>query len=401
MTSDMSDCPTCRTHPANLLGCERLPVAVARLPPTDLEAPMPRRKTDRTSSFPSLPYLPRDPHSYRPKIGLIGCGAITSYHLKAYRAAEYEVVALCDVNREAAEKRREEYYANAAIFTDHKELLNLKSVDVVDVTTHPEVRVALIEDALRAGKHVLSQKPFVLDLDTGQRLADLADKQGVLLAVNQNGRWAPHFSYIREAVRAGLVGEVVGVHCGVHWDHSWVRGTQFEKVRDLILYDFAIHWFDFLTTVMGDTRAQRVFASATPSTTQEVAPPLLGQAVVEYENAQASLIFDGHVPRGSWDRTLVTGNSGIIRAAGVDLSSQRLEIITDDGIVSPKLEGTWFPDGFHGTMGELLCAIEDDREPSHSARNNLRSLELCFAAVASSQSHEPVVPGTVRKLPDT
>ena len=47
-------------------------------------------------------------------------------------------------------------------------------------------------------------------------------------------------------------------------------------------------------------------------------------------------------------------------------------------------------------MGELLCAIEDGRQPSHSARNNLRSLELCFAAVASSMRHEVVVPGTVR-----
>jgi hypothetical protein len=44
------------------------------------------------------------------------------------------------------------------------------------------------------------------------------------------------------------------------------------------------------------------------------------------------------------------------------------------------LEGVWFPDGFHGAMAELLCAFEERREPEHSARNNLRSLALCFAA---------------------
>jgi predicted dehydrogenase len=349
--------------------------------------------------FPALPYLPRDPQSYRPKIGLIGCGEITHYHLQAYRAAEYEVVALCDVNRTAAEKRQTEFYPSARVFTDHRDLLRLDNIDVVDITTHPEVRAPLVEDALRAGKHVLSQKPFVLDLNVGERLADLADKQGVRLAVNQNGRWAPHFSYIREAVRAGLIGEVAGVHCGVHWDHGWVRGTVFENIRDVILYDFAIHWFDFLTTVMGDQRAKRVYASATKSAIQDIAPPLLGQAAVEYPHAQASLVFDGGVPHGSWDRTLVSGSKGIVRSAGVNLKAQRLEIFTDDGVVSPHLEGTWFPDGFHGTMGELLCAIEEKREPTHSARNNLRGLELCFAAVASSLSHEPVVPGTVRKLP--
>lgn len=347
----------------------------------------------------ALPYLPRDPQHYRPKIGLIGCGGITHYHLQAYRSAEYEVVALCDLNAAAAEKRRAEFYPAAQVFTDHRDLLRIENIDVVDITTHPESRAALVDDALRAGKHVLSQKPFVLDLDVGERLADLADKQGVLLAVNQNGRWAPHFSYIREAVRAGLIGEVAGVHCGVHWDHSWVRGTAFENIRDLILYDFAIHWFDFLTTVMGDAHATRVYASAARSASQDIKPALLGQASIEYPAAQATLVFDGHVPHGSWDRTLVAGSKGVIRSAGVNLKTQRLEIITDEGTISPHLEGTWFPDGFHGTMGELLCAIEEKRQPSHSARNNLRSLELCFAAVASSLRHEPVAPGTVRALP--
>jgi hypothetical protein len=50
-------------------------------------------------------------------------------------------------------------------------------------------------------------------------------------------------------------------------------------------------------------------------------------------------------------------------------------------------------------MGELLSAIAQQREPGHSARNNLRTLELCFAAVASAERGEPVVPGTVRKVP--
>jgi predicted dehydrogenase len=56
------------------------------------------------------------------------------------------------------------------------------------------------------------------------------------------------------------------------------------------------------------------------------------------------------------------------------------------------------PDGMGGTMGELLCAIEEGREPGHSARNNLKSLELCFAALASADSGQPVRVGDVRRL---
>ena len=92
---------------------------------------------------------------------------------------------------------------------DFESLLRRDDIEVFDITPHPAERVPLVEAALKAGKHVLSQKPFVVDLDTGERLVELADKNGVKLAVNQNGRWAPHFAYMREAVRAGLVGDLV------------------------------------------------------------------------------------------------------------------------------------------------------------------------------------------------
>jgi predicted dehydrogenase len=348
---------------------------------------------------PALPYQPRDPKKYRPGIALLGCGGITGWHLKAYRAAGYRVVALCDSVRERAENRRREFYPKAFVTSDFRDVLGRDDVEVVDITTHPVDRPPLIEAALRASKHVLSQKPFVLDLKVGERLAELAEKRGLRLAINQNARWAPHFSYIREAVCAGLLGTIDAVHCDVHWDHSWVQGTPFESIRHLILYDFAIHWFDFVSTIMGDS-AQRVYASTAAASAQPVASPLLGQVAIEYPSAQASLIFDAYTRNGRTDRTLVIGSQATIASSGINQDHQRLELTTARGIARPKLRGAWFPTGFHGTMGELLSAIEENREPTNSARNNLASLALCFAAVASAERGKPLVPGSVRKLPD-
>jgi predicted dehydrogenase len=278
-------------------------------------------------------------------------------------------------------------------------VLERDDVEVIDITTHPPERAPLIDAALRAGKHVLSQKPFVIDLDVGERLANLADEMGVRLAVNQNARWAPHFSYIRAAVNAGLLGTIDAIHCDVHWDHSWVKGTAFESIRHLILYDFGIHWFDFVASIMHNSPARRVYASMARSATQTIAPPLLAQAIVEFESTQATLIFDGFTQFKHLDRTLVVGNHGAAHSEGPTTSHQRVELTTASGIASPRLKGAWFPDGFHGTMAELLSAIAEKREPTISARNNLASLALCFAAVASAERGEPVVPGSVRKLP--
>jgi predicted dehydrogenase len=350
-------------------------------------------------SAPVLDYLPRDPRHYRPAIGIIGCGNISAHHLTAYRRAGYDVVALCDPIVSRARERQAQFYPDAAVYADYLDLLRRDDIEVADVTPHPAQRAPILADALEAGKHVLSQKPFVLDLDLGEYLVDLADRRGVTLAVNQNGRWAPHFSYLRHLVRAGAIGDVASVSITVHWDHTWVAGTLFDQIHDLVLYDFAIHWFDIVTCFFGARTARRVFASTTRAATQTARPPLLAQALIEYEGGQAALVFDGRVVHGQEDRTFLGGTRGSAVSVGPSLSDQTVTVHTVGGHASPRLQGTWFPDGFHGAMGELLCAIEERREPLHSARNNLRSLELTFAAIASAHDGAARIPGQVRSLP--
>ncbi|MES2462729.1 MAG: Gfo/Idh/MocA family oxidoreductase [Armatimonadota bacterium] len=360
-----------------------------------------KKSPDAPIAAPELPYLPRDPQTYRPNIGLIACGGITASHLKAYRAAGYNVVALCDLIEDRAHKRREEFFPDAAITTDFRDILSRDDIEVVDIATHPPERLPLIEAALRAGKHVLSQKPFVLDLDEGERLIALADAQGVRFAVNQNGRWAPYFSYIREAVRKGMIGNVLGLHLGVHWDHTWTAGTPFENIYDLVFYDFGIHWFDFISTVLGPEQSvKRVQATRDTAWGQQIKVPMLAQAIMEFEGGQASLVFDAHIKHGPQNRSYVGGTKGTITSHGPNLDKQQVTLFTNEGVATPTLSGTWFENGFHGTMAELLCAIEENREPMNSARDNLRSLGLCFATIAAATDGCAKVPGEVRRLPE-
>lgn len=354
---------------------------------------------DRLIPAPELPYLPGNPKTYHPGIGLIACGDITSLHLKAYKAAGYNVVALCDPVSERCQHRQQEFYPEAAVYSDHHELLKREDIQVVDIAAHPAPRVQLIRDALEAGKHVLSQKPFVLDLNVGKKLVDLARKRNLKLAVNQNARWAPHISYIRHAVEAGVIGQVFAAHISVGWDHNWIVGREFEKIRHVILYDFAIHWFDMLTLYMGGREAKRVYASFVPSPSQQPKPALLGQALMEYEQAQATLTFDGDVKFGKQDRTYVAGTKGTLVSIGPNILEQQVTLYTSEGYATPSLQGNWFTNGFHGTMAELLCAIEENRQPRNSAETNLKSLALCFAAIASAEDHKPKVPGKVLRIP--
>jgi predicted dehydrogenase len=359
---------------------------------------LPEDQTKKPIPAPELPYQPPKLKKYNPPIGLIACGGITQSHLRAYKAAGYNVVALCDLIKERAENRRKEFYPDAKVYTDYKELLRKHDeIEVVDIATHPPERVPLIADSIKAGRHVLSQKPFVINIDTGLKLIDLADKHNVTLAVNQNGRWAPHFAWYNQAVRRGLIGDVLGVHMSVHWDHNWIADhAVFNTVYHIILYDFAIHWFDRVNCLLPNTKATRVYASLSPAAGQRAKPPLLGQAIIEFEGAQASLQFDGATPFGSWNRDYLAGNKGSILVEGPDMTKLDVTLSTKNGIAKPKLEGQWFSSGFHGTMAELLSSIEQKRVPYNHARSVIRSLELCFAAVRSAETGKPQIPGKVR-----
>ena len=356
-----------------------------------------------TFAAPELPYRPRDPKTYKPKIGMIGCGGITAAHLKAYKQAGYHIVALCDADLSRAEGRRAEFYPEASITADYREILGRDDIEVVDIATHPKERLPLVEAAIKARKHILSQKPFALDLDAGERLADLADAKGVKLAVNQNGRWSPHLSYMREAVKAGVIGDLISAHIAIHWNHTWIKGSPFEQIHDVIFYDFAIHWFDFVTTLLqaSGRKAMRVQASRSYAFGQTIKPPMLAQTIMEFGGGQASLIFDAHLMHGAQDSTYIGGTDGSLISIGPNLGEQTVTLHTAAGTATPELVGTWFNDGFHGTMGELLSAIEENRTPTNNARENLKSLELCFAAIAAASGGAATVPGEVRRLAPT
>jgi predicted dehydrogenase len=222
--------------------------------------------------------------------------------------------------------------------------------------------------------------------------------KGLYLAVNQNGRWAPHFSYLREIITAGLIGRLQSASFNLHWDHRWILGTPYEKIQHLILYDFGIHWFDLTACFFGERRPLRVYAAEAIGAGQQAGIPMLAHAAVEFDDGLASLTFNANIGLGQEDRSYLAGDEGSAVSIGPSLSEQTVTLFTEKGHASPKLEGTWFREGFQGAMGELLCAIEARRPPINSGRDNLKALELCFAAVASAVEKKPIKPGEIRRL---
>ncbi len=105
------------------------------------------------------------------------------------------------------------------------------------------------------------------------------------------------------------------------------------------------------------------------------------------------MAFNGSSRFSPAETCTIVGSLGTLRASGGICSPTRVELTTAVGTAHADLDGTWFPDGFRGTMGELLCSIEENREPQNSAADILKSLAICLGAMKSADEGRPIALG--------
>ena len=334
----------------------------------------------------TIDYRPSLPTDYRPGVGIVGCGSIVkSAHLKAYASYGINVVGVYDISPQAARQLQEEYAIPHA-FSSLDELLNHPQIEVVDIATHPEQRVPLMIEALEAGKHILSQKPLAPTVEDARQVVELADRKKLRVAVNQNGRWAPPWRIATLLIEQGAVGDVLAVTHLYDMKFGWIPGTHFDTMRHFAIYDYSIHWIDITRCWMAQRKTITVRARdyRTANQPAEGRTPWGMWIEIAYEGGASAMIRGIGCAENS-ERShpfWIHGTEGTIRGSVLGRDFVELE---KDGVFSRyHLEGQWFPDGFAGTMGELLWAISEGREPSNSARHNLLSLEMTLAAVRSA-----------------
>lgn len=149
----------------------------------------------------------------RLKIGVIGAGRwARSAHLPGFtRSPLSEVVAICDLNRELAEKRAEEFGVDG-VYTDSREMLRKEELDVVDVCTRaspdePNNHERLVFAALEAGRHCLCEKPVAHDYRNTWKAHRMAESKGLKTKVGLTFRYAPAMQYMYELISEGFIGE--------------------------------------------------------------------------------------------------------------------------------------------------------------------------------------------------
>jgi predicted dehydrogenase len=334
-------------------------------------------------------------------VAILGCGTIAqSAHLPAYEQHGVGVTGVWSRSAETTATVRERFPFVGRVYASAEELLADPEVRYVDLATGPEGRLEWLEAAIDAGKHVLAQKPLTLAVDDLVRLPDVlarADAAGVRVAVNHNGRWAPPWRATTLLLRQGAIGEVVGVTHLHDKPLPPLVGTPFDDVPHMLLTDYLLHWVDITRTWVGDVASVQAVDSRVPGQPAEARNPWSATlTMTTVAGATANLRIAGSVVSSEpgcpfW----VHGTTGTLRGS-VLIGSDRLEF--DDGTrrTPLPLSGAWFVDGFAAAMGELMCAVAEDREPENSAADAAASVVLVLAAAASAErGGAPVDPAEV------
>ena len=154
-------------------------------------------------------------------IGLIGCGNISTTYLDlAPLFKAVEIRSVTDLNTDLAAEKAATYGVRAESLD---EMLAADDIDMVVNLTIPEAHYATSKQALEAGKHVYSEKPFVLTLEEGKELKALAEAKGVRLGSSPDTFLGGSHQQARAALDAGDIGRVVSGTCHVmshgmeHW----------------------------------------------------------------------------------------------------------------------------------------------------------------------------------------
>ena len=199
----------------------------------------------------------------RLRAGVIGTGFIGPVHIEALRRLGVQVAALCDVPdrvRTAADR-----LGVPRAFGDHHELLRSPDVDVVHITAPNRFHAEMSLAALKAGKHVICEKPLAMNTRETAAIVKAARSTGTVFAVNYNVRFYPAVLQLRRTVADGDLGEIIHVNGSYFqdWlfkdtDYNWrLLPTEGGKLRAVA--DIGTHWMDTASFILG-AKITSVFA---------------------------------------------------------------------------------------------------------------------------------------------
>jgi predicted dehydrogenase len=337
----------------------------------------------------------------RLRVVVVGAGVVAQFWAQPLRRRA-EVVGLVGRSEGRAREAVARLGLDCPAFASLEDALATASPDVVVNLTPAAAHREVVESALDAGCHVVTEKPMAPSFEDARALVRAAERTGRTLAVMQNRRYQPAIRRLRQGLDSGAIGVPVQL-CADLFMAPRHGNPELERQAHPLLLDMAVHTFD----------QARFLAGAEPLSVvcHEFNPPQswyagAAAAVATFE-FERGIVFSF---RANWvAEGFPTSYDAAWRIVGTDGSARW------DSFGAPECEvrvgppprrgvadlhrSTWEPGptrdetGHAGTIDALLDALEAGRPPETSGSDNLRTLAMVFGAIRSAEERRAVALG--------
>ncbi|MGG1313358.1 Gfo/Idh/MocA family protein [Cohnella laeviribosi] len=346
------------------------------------------------------------------RTAVIGTGSISDFHLKSYaRHPDAELVAVCDLNGERARQKADQFGA-AKSYSDYKELLADPDIDAVSVctwnNTHAEISIA----ALRAGKHVLVEKPLCTTVEEALRIQEAVEETGKQLMIGYVRRYDPNARLLKEFVDKGEFGDLYYAKASSIRRHGNPGGWFADRSRSGggPLIDIGVHMIDLCWYMMGRPKAVTVSGNTyrklgnranirnlSHYKAADWDPKVntvedLASAMIRFENGaslQVDVSFALHAQKDEASIKLYGDKGGFEIDPEIVIVTEKHDTILN---VTPQTDhrGFHFEAAFQSEIDHFIECVREGRKPISPVEDGVEMMKILNAVYESAERREEI-----------
>jgi len=333
------------------------------------------------------------------RVALIGTGTWGNIHAQTYteypRAA---LAAVCDLNQERAHKTAAQYGVSR-VYTDYRKMLKEDGIDAVAIVTPDFAHREIIEEAARAGKHIIVEKPLATTHEDLARITEAVTNEGVKFMVDFHNRWSPPLAVARNDIEEGKLGDLISGYLRLNNTFYVPLKMLAWSASSSILWFLGSHAVDTLRYLFQD-EIVRVYSVSRSGVLRALGldVPDIYQTILEFKNGPIATIENHWImpdssPKLNDFKVNILGSKGMFN---MDLThNQLIERYLANGCDRPDASGDPVIRGrhvgfVHESIKHFVDCVADGKDPEVTLDDGVRVSKVILAIMESAKMREPV-----------
>ncbi len=309
------------------------------------------------------------------RVGIVGYGAKFKmgkvYHAAAMdQTGVLDVVAVCDTDPKRLREAREDFGEDILTFSRIEEMLADGVVDMCVVITPPGTHAKLAVQCLKAGKHVIVEKPMCVTYGEATKMIAAAQEHKLMLSVFHNRRWDGYYLAMKQVIADGLLGEIFHIEA---YKGGWVKPDETwradKKMSGGAFYAWGAHYVDWVLGLVPDAKLESItgffhYDVVWKKTTNENQ----GQALIRFDNGCVADIQMSDVALAARPRWRILGTRGAIEDWAEGTFTIHTQVKGYPAQIEVKYQENQWPKFYHNIAAHLTRGAELIVTPEQAAR---------------------------------